>query len=58
MNNQPNKGEIKTKKKHKRVLQNNLDCPDNGTPEWALMRLMLLASQVGQPTQQTKEKAI
>ena len=32
-------------KKRKRVLQDNLDCADNGTPEWALMKLMQLASE-------------
>ena len=35
----------KTSKKGKRVLQDNLGCADNGTPEWALMKLMQLASE-------------
>lgn len=35
----------KKNKKRKRVLQDNLDCADNGTPEWALMKLMQLASE-------------
>jgi hypothetical protein len=34
-----------TNKKRKRVLQDNLDRADNGTPEWALMKLMQLASE-------------
>lgn len=44
----------KSSKKSKRVLQENLDCPDNGTAEWALMRLMWLASQVT-PTEKAEK---